>query len=437
MGESSGPHPGEVIADVTTLLPSRMAAPARFEVPPVVRDRLPLPGGCVLTVLETGDQVVVTPIVPGHGTHRRAAPGDGAFAGIVTLVRAGEVVGRFVPRSIRDLPDVQEERGIEVDQSNDSVVVGERVVVKLYPRTAAGPQPGVELPAHLHAVGFEDTPGAYGSLVWTSPEGAPVLLATVAAYLPGATDGWDWFLRSVLDAVDGGDREPALAPADRCGSLVARLHAALATPSDVLGDVPVRDASPDEVAGWQQRALATLDDAIALTGGDEGRRLEGMAPAIRVALQDIAAIGATPTMRIHGDLHVGQILSWEGGLAVSDFDGNPLAPVAVRLARQPPARDVASFVRSLDHLGRIVQRRRTGRERVVEAWIGEARLRFLAAYRASLGELGHARLFDEQLLHPFEVAQECHEYVYAARFLPRWGYVPDLAMPRLLEVVGP
>jgi len=45
--------------------------------------------------------------------------------------------------------------------------------------------------------------------------------------------------------------------------------------------------------------------------------------------------------------------------------------------------------------------------------------------------LGWERLFDERLLRPLEVAQECHEYVYAARFLPRWRYVPDLAMQAL------
>ena len=34
------------------------------------------------------------------------------------------------------------------------------------------------------------------------------------------------------------------------------------------------------------------------------------------------------------------------------------------------------------------------------------------------------------------MAQECHEYVYAARYLPRWRYVPDLAMRALMPVAG-
>ncbi|MEX0650719.1 MAG: hypothetical protein WD186_01675 [Actinomycetota bacterium] len=43
-------------------------------------------------------------------------------------------------------------------------------------------------------------------------------------------------------------------------------------------------------------------------------------------------------------------------------------------------------------------------------------------------------MFDARLLRPLEIAQECHEYVYAARFLPRWRYVPDLAMCSLIPM---
>jgi len=134
---------------------------------------------------------------------------------------------------------------------------------------------------------------------------------------------------------------------------------------------------------------------------------------------------------VHGDFHVGQILEWSGGYAVADFDGNPVAPPGERGAFDTPVRDVAAFVRSIDHVGRIASRRRPGREDSVESWIARSRAAFLGAYRGELEAAGADRLFDERLLRPLEVAQECHEYVYAARFLPRWRYVPDLAMRAL------
>ena len=69
----------------------------------------------------------------------------------------------------------------------------------------------------------------------------------------------------------------------------------------------------------------------------------------------------------------------------------------------------------------------------LDRWIAEARSSFLDAYTRQLADLGSGDLFDERLLRPFEVAQECHEFVYAARYLPTWRYVPDLALPSLLE----
>jgi len=182
------------------------------------------------------------------------------------------------------------------------------------------------------------------------------------------------------------------------------------------------------IAGWRDAALATLAEALEVTDGLEGRRLRARADAARAAVEAIDRVEETPTTRVHGDFHVGQILEWEGGYAVIDFDGDPVAPVATRSRFDTPVRDVAAFVRSLDHLGRIAQARRPGRDADVGSWIARSRDVFLDTYWSELAARGQAALFDARLLRPLEVAQELHEYVYAARFLPGWRYVPDLAM---------
>jgi maltokinase len=416
------------------LLPARLAATVRFAAAPVVRDRLALPGGALLVVLESGEEVIATPVVPEHDRVRRALPGDGAFAGLLATIGRGGALGRFAARSYGAVPQGRDERGIEVDQSNDSLVVGGAAVVKVYPRVHPGPQPGLDLPAHLAAVGFDRTPRPIGALTWTDDAGREVLLATAAAYLPGARDGWDWFVALVLGWLDGGPAEDAFGAATTIGDLVAGLHRALATPSSVF-PIPVAEAGPDVVAAWGERGHALLAEALEVTVGREGRRLRALAPVAAEAIGGLGGAGPTPVMRIHGDLHVGQVLRWEGGDAVSDFDGNPLAPAEVRTRPDAPARDVASMARAIDHVGRVCARRRPGREADLDGWIAEARARFLAAYRDGLAE--DRGLFDERLLRPFEVIQECHEYVYAARYLPRWLYVPDLAMPALLAADSP
>ena len=56
----------------------------------------------------------------------------------------------------------------------------------------------------------------------------------------------------------------------------------------------------------------------------------------------------------------------------------------------------------------------------------------LRAYREELADRGTGSLFDEELLGPFRVAQELHEFAYAASYLPSWQYVPDRSLAALL-----
>jgi len=414
------------------LLPPRLTGRATPTEHATLLSSVDLAPGSALALAGVGDATVVVPVTREAGEVRRADAGDGVFEAIASLVRDGEPIGPLVPTRLADVPAAAGERGIEVDQSNDSVAVGERVIVKLFPHAADGPQPGEDLPAHLAAVGSTDLPAPYGSVRWRRPDGSSLLVATVTAYLPEARDGWAWFLDLAVEAVASGDMAPSLAASEACGRLVGRLHLALATPSAVLGPEPVHTV----IAGsYAAAAGSLLAEALTVTGGGEGERLAALAPRIATAFSGFDDVGHTPVQRIHGDLHVGQILAGPHGYAVTDFDGDPLAPASERTARQPAARDVAAFVRSLDHLGRLAQRRIAGADDAAERWIEAVRARFLDAYSSTLMGDGRAQLFDGRLLGPFEVLQECHEYVYAARYLPRWLPIPDLAMPRLLEEV--
>ena len=185
------------------------------------------------------------------------------------------------------------------------------------------------------------------------------------------------------------------------------------------------------IAGWRDRAVATLDEALSRTEGPAGVRLRAREVDARRVLDGFTRVHETPMTRIHGDLHVGQVLRVpDGRLFVSDLDGDPVAPVAERIEPGSPARDVASMACALDHAGRVVVRRHPSTGDAIDAWIGRARAAFLAAHRAALRP--EAWLVDERLLHPFAVAQEAHEFVYAAGFQPRWVGVPDVALPAVL-----
>lgn len=421
------------------LLPARRADAAPGGRPAEPLDMLTFDDGGALVVAGVEQGYLVVPVAPGTPP-RRAAPGDGVAAATLRAMRRGYVEGAFRAAAFgdrdRDPPETGPETGrttgpesaIDVDQSNDSVNVGDEAVVKLFPLVSGGPQPGVDLPVHLHVAGFTALPAPLGALWWTSPAGEEVLLATASAFLPGARDGWEWYLDLVLGWLDGAVGDAAtFEPACETGRITGRMHAAFAAASHVVPE-PVSRASDDHAARWRRAALAVADEALACTDGEVGARLAERIDEIRQELDVLGSASGAAMTHVHGDFHVGQVLQWARGYAVTDFDGDPTAEPAERGARDTPVRDVAAFVRSIDHLGRVASTRRPDHDDAIERWIGASRAAFLDAYVGELEAAGHAGLFEERLVRPLEVTQECHEYVYAARFLPRWRYVPDLAM---------
>lgn len=322
------------------------------------------------------------------------------------------VAHRIAPGLIGS-PDAAE-RPITVDQTNHSVVVDEAVIVKWLHSPCPGPHRGVMLMEHLSEVGFADMPAFLGAHV----SGRQVL-AVLTGHLAGARDGWEWYVDLLTEDLDAGHPTRSLRSAVELGALTGRLHHALATRSSVI----------DQPVGWagagaeHARAVALLETALAVTDGEAGRRLAGRAAPIRRAIDALASAGSVEVQHIHGDLHVGQVLRWRDRLVVIDFDGNPVDGPG-HDARRSPMVDLASIVQSVDHVGRVVARRRPDLEPAVADFIAEA----TAAVVSSYGRLGPV---DTELFTALRTAQELHELVYAHRHLPRWRYVPEAALAAL------
>jgi maltokinase len=182
-------------------------------------------------------------------------------------------------------------------------------------------------------------------------------------------------------------------------------------------------ARADAIADWHARARRTLAEAIDLTVADDppaGAVLRALEPGMSAAIDRLLGERPIATQPVHGDLHVGQVLDWAGGLAVIDFDGNPALDAEANALRQPVERDLAQMLSSLDHVGRVVAKASSeavpaSATDAIDRWIARTRRDLLAA-------AGGAP--DPVLIAAFEVEQECRELVYAARFLKRWRYAP-------------
>ncbi len=407
---------------------------------------------------------------------RDVEEGDGAAEAFVDVLRHTVTVPAEGFRVVRLVPppEATGERAVDVDQTNLSVVVGERVVVKWLRRLNDRDHPAPLTLAHLAENRFLGVPVTHGMLTWRAPSGRELPCAVVTGYLPRARDGWQWCpdlveqqlgmrsSRGAADAAGLGALTGSMPVLDswvgdfpaRIGRLAGKLHVALATPSRLLPE-PVHRVGAGTVRQWRVAARDRLAKAVEIAEGDTledaahvlapraaalADMIDQLAPLAELLPEDeqAATTGAgLAIQRIHGDLHAGQLLRWPGGMAVVDFDGNPLLGADEVTAienpiTQPVARDVAQLLLSIDYVGRVADKRSGFRMTdAVDAWSARARLQLLEAYRSELAHAGLSELLDERLLPAFQAEQVCRELLYSALHLPRWAFAP-LAGLRLM-----
>ncbi len=367
---------------------------------------------------------------------REPADGDGVWQAIVHAMAAGaeltgssgtffasstEALDRLVP-SAHAAAETLTERRLRVEQSNTSVVLGERLILKLYRLLEPGTSPDLEISMFLTRAGFASVPAVAGSLAYHAGDGRLRAAAMLQEFVPSADDAWVAMLRAL--GTSPGD---AVNMAGRVGAVTAELHHALASRPDDPA-FPARAATGTESAAWRASAERQLSQAVSAVSGDEHDRLVALAPRARARFADTfgAAGGDARVSRVHGDYHLGQLLVRpDGGLMVIDFEGEPARPIEERRAPGSPLRDVAGLLRSLDYAARTAEVGSHAPGFEADAWLDEARAAFLAGY----GGIGAQ---ERPLLEAFELEKACYEVRYEANNRPAWRWLPLAAVERLL-----
>jgi maltose alpha-D-glucosyltransferase / alpha-amylase len=346
------------------------------------------------------------------------------------VCRPAGALRELVPGGAAEVSSLPE-RPLGLDQSNTSVVLGERLILKAYRRLEIGLNPDLELNAYLaEEVGFGAVPRLAGYAEMVSADGASTV-ALVQEFVANGADAYEalaeqlaaWILAPGEVTV-----EFATEVAADLGELTAALHAALSAASGVPEFEP-REATREELRAWHRAADRQLQKAIDVVHGTEGEELRAMAPAIAEQLTVLEAVPSVPLVtRVHGDLHLGQVVSTPDGFRIVDFEGEPTRSLDERRRHNSPLRDVASMLRSIDHAGRSARRRAESRRGgpvespglAIDAWLLRARERFVDSYRRSLRELGAPIDVDEDFLRAFEFEKETYEFIYAVTYLPEW-----------------
>jgi len=396
-------------------------------------DRAPLTDGAALAVLEVAYRDGGQPdryLLPLTGDHE-PADDDGAWRAIARAMAEDSVVegriGRFVASStdtlggLLDEPiDRLRERRLGVEQSNTSVRLGDRLILKLYRLLEVGENPDLEVSAFLTDAGFSDTPAVAGALVHEA-DGDRAAAAMLQAFVPSTGDAWS----AMLDAL-AAETGRATGIAAEVGDLTARMHRALASrPGDPA--FPARAATPEETAAWRASGERQLAQAVTAVSGEVQERLVDLAPRITARFADTfgSAGGEAAVSRIHGDYHLGQLLARRGGgFSVIDFEGEPARPLAERREPSSPLRDVAGMLRSLDYAARTAEVGAHAPEFDADRWLAEARGALLEGY----GGIGPDR---QGLLDAFELEKACYEVRYEANNRPAWLWLPLAAVERL------
>ncbi|KAA6212703.1 hypothetical protein CP973_25455 [Streptomyces albofaciens JCM 4342] len=311
-------------------------------------------------------------------------------------------------------------RPLGVEQSNTSIVIDDRYLLKLFRRIVAGPNPELEALAALQRAGNRDVPRLLGSV--SGRQGADELTyGLLQHYEPDADSGWDLALRSILlgDAPSGGRTGGFPGAAAQLGATVAGVH------RDLAGQLPV--AVLDR-AGLERLAVQLSKRYVrACSSAPQLRRY---APSVHSAFAAVAALpGPLPVQRVHGDLHLGQVLRGPRGWLVLDFEGEPAVSREERTAPTSPVKDLAGMLRSFDYAARHARRCPSAPPAdAVHAWAAASREAFLAGYAAVTG-LDPGRC--QPLLRAYELDKAVYEVVYETRNRPALVDIPLAAIERL------
>jgi maltose alpha-D-glucosyltransferase/alpha-amylase len=436
---------------------------------------------------------------------------DGAYAGEVQRLfyglltgrrkikgRSGELTASLLPKSripteIREGVISSRVLGESGEQSerggpcNTSIVLDNRLYLKLYRRFEDGSNPDTEMMRTLSDTAhFQGVPRYLASLEYRRPDGEALVVAMLQDYIPNQGDAWTLLwgaLGLYYEEVLMGDRGAAdgvlesgspldadheqIDPAVReligslyvqfagiLGARTAQMHAALAgVKTDPL-------FAPEPFSKLYQRSLYQSLRSRILRNF---RLLESACPELQPQKrQEIQALLARREnilsalmrilenkisgmkTRVHGDYNLKQVLFTGREFMIIDFEGEPGLPPGARRLKYSPLRDVADMIRSFYYAayGALYQHAAAHPENLASLepyaslWYRSISRLFLSAYRKAMPATGILPAEEAEqniLLRAFLLDKGIAGIVHELKRRPEWLTIPVRGVQSILS----
>jgi trehalose synthase-fused probable maltokinase len=385
-------------------------------------------------------------------------------------------------REMVPLSEAARPKRLAGEQSNSSVIYGERVILKFFRRLEEGENPDLEIGKFLTERGrFPYVPRIAGWIEYRPQHGKPATQAILQEFVPNKGDAWRYALKilgAFYEKAAGAGPGRGLPPSEECkefagepmthlladiallGKRTAELHLALASESDDAAFAP--EPFTMEFQSKLERSFAELTSGIlpllrALIAnvpeefrGESQRLVAREQDILRYFHNGLSAPIHATRVRIHGDYHLGQVLYTGSDFVIIDFEGEPARPLAARRIKQSPLQDVAGMLRSFHYAAfapllmppvdgsvsvSVSPSKSASVSRLAQAWSRCAAGHFLGQYYETSGAAPYlpAGIAERnRILEIYLLAKAIYELGYELNNRPAWVGIPLEGISRLL-----